>query len=315
MKAILYDKSFSGALALREVEKPIPNDNDVLVKIHSVSVNAADYRSIRMGIIPKRKIFGADIAGSVEAVGNGVRQFVVGDEVFGDISSFGFGGFAEYVAAAEAALIKKPAGVTFETAAAVPMASVTALQALRGIGKIKRGQKALIVGAGGGVGTFAVQLAKHFGAEVTAVCGKGNAEMVRALGADRVIDYTHKDFADSKDRYDLILAVNGHKPLSAYRRALNPGGIVVVVGGAMSQVIKSMLLGPILSLGHRKIRLLAARPNKKDLEYVIKLVEDGIVRPVIDRRYALSETAEAVCYAGDGHAHGKVIINVVEGNN
>ncbi len=315
MKAVLYDKTVPGALALREVEKPVPSDGEVLVRIHAVSVNAADYRSMKMGIIPKRKIFGADIAGRVEAVGKSVGQFAAWDDVLGEISSFGFGGFAEYAAVPEAALVKKPANVTFEVAAAVPMAAVTALQALRNAGEIKPGQKALIVGAGGGVGTFAVQLAKHFGAEVTAVCGTGNLELMRALGADRVIDYTREDFTVSQDRYDLILAVNGGRPLSVYKRALKPGGITVVVGGALSQVIKAMLLGPVMSLGSVKVRILAAKPSTKDLEFVMRLVADGSIKPVIDRRYTLSETAEAVRYIGEGHARGKAIINIVEEEN
>lgn len=311
MKAVVYDKAVPGALELRELEKPVPKDGEVLVRIHAVSVNAADYRSMRMGLIPKRKIFGADIAGRVEAVGKNVGRFAAGDDVLGDISSFGFGGFAQYVAVSETALVRKPDGITFETAAALPMASVTALQALRSNGGIQPGHKVLIVGAGGGVGTFAVQLAKHLGAEVTAVCGTGNTELMRTLGADRVIDYSREDFAVSENRYDLVLAVNGGRPLSVYRRALRPGGIAVVVGGTLSQAIKAMLLGPVMSFGSRKIRILAAKPSIEDLELIIKLVEDGSIRTVIDKRYGLSETAEAVRYIGEGHARGKVIINIV----
>lgn len=311
MKAVIYDKkNFSDALVLREMEKPAPNDNDVLVKIYAVSVNAADYRSMRMGSIPKKKIFGADIAGVVEVVGCNVRKFKPGDEVAGDISACGLGGFAEYVAVPELALAKIPAGVAFETAAAVPMAAVTALQALRNKGNIQPAQKVLICGAGGGVGTFAVQLAKYFGADVTAVCGTGNAELVRSLGADNVVDYTKEDFTQNKKRYGLILAVNGSYPLSAYKRALNTKGTAVIVGGALSQVIKAMFLGPIMSLGGRKVRILAAKPDTQDLEFILRLVEDGKIKPVIDRRYPLSETVEAVRYLSEGHVHGKVMITV-----
>ncbi len=312
MEAVLYDKRFPDALALRDVDKPVPGDGEVLVRIHAVSVNAADYRSMKMGAIPKRKIFGSDIAGVVEELGCNARKFKPGDEVAGDISDCGLGGFAEFAAVSERALATKPGDMSFEQAAALPMAAVTALQALRDTGQIKQGQKVLIVGAGGGVGTFAVQLAKHFGAEVTAVCGSGNAELMRTLGAARAIDYTRENFAVSQERYDLILAVNGGQPLSHYKRVLKPGGIAVVVGGALSQVFKTLLLGPIMSLGGRKFRLLAAKPNTKDLEFIMRLVEEGSIRAVIDRRYGLSETAEAVRYLGQGHTRGKVIINIVE---
>ena len=313
MKAVLYDKRSSpNVLVIRKVGKPEPNNNQVLVKIFAASVNAADYRSMRMGIIPERKIFGADIAGRVEAAGKNIEKFKVGDEVFGDISGCGFGGFAEYVAAPETALVLKPASMSFEEAAALPMAAITALQALRDQGNIKPGQKVLICGAGGGVGTFAVQLAKNFGAEVTAVCSPKNLELARSLGADHVIDYTKEDFIESGHCYDLVLAVNGNHPFSAYKHALVPRGIFVLVGGALSQVVKTMLFGAFMSLGGKKIRFLAAKPSTKDLEFIIKLVEEGKVKPIIHRRYPLHETAEAMRYLMQGHAQGKVIINVVQ---
>lgn len=311
MKAVVHDKRNSpDVLVFREVEKPIPSDNEVLVKIYAVSINAADYRSMKMGIIPKQKIFGADIAGRVEAVGKNINQFTIGDEVFGDTSGCGFGGFAEYAAVPESALALKPTSVPFETAAAVPMAAVTALQALRNKGNIQPGQKVLICGAGGGVGTFAVQLAKHFGAEVTAVCGDKNVKVLQSLGADQVINYNINDFTKSRKRYDLLLAVNGNHSLAAYKRLLVPKGISVMVGGSLSQIIKSMLFKAFMSIGSKKMRLLAAKPNTKDLEFIIKLVEDGKVKPIIDRHYPLHETAEAVRYLSDGHALGKVIIDV-----
>jgi 2-desacetyl-2-hydroxyethyl bacteriochlorophyllide A dehydrogenase len=311
MKAIVYDKrNTSNVLVPKEIEKPIPGDNEVLVKIHAVSINAADYRSMKMGIIPKRKIFGADIAGKVEAAGKHTKEFSIGAEVLGDISAVGFGGFAEYVAVPERVLALKPAGVTFEAAAAVPMAAVTALQALRDKGGIQAGQKVLICGAGGGVGTFAAQLAKYFGAEVTAVCGEKNEKILQSLGADYVINYMKNDFTKGSKRYDLILAINGSHSLSAYKHLLTPKGICVMVGGGLSQVVKSMLFGAFMSIGGRKIRTLAAKPDRKDLAYIIQLVEAGKVKPVIDRRYSLQETDDAVRYLSGGHAMGKVVISV-----
>jgi NADPH:quinone reductase-like Zn-dependent oxidoreductase len=312
MKAVICEKKNSTKnLVLQEVKKPIPNDDEVLVKIYSVSVNAADYRSMKMGIIPKGKIFGSDIAGRVEAIGKNVKLFAINAEVLADISACGLGGFGEYVVVPESVLVKKPSSVSFELAAAVPMAAVTALQALRNVGQIQSKQKVLIFGAGGGVGTFAVQLAKYFEGEVTAVCGSKNVDLMRSLGADHVIDYTQDDFSQSETRYDLVVAVNGSQPLSTYKHALTPKGTLVVVGGALSQVLKSLILGSIMSLGAKKVRTLSAKPNTKDLEWIIKLVEDGSIKPVIDQRYALNETAEAMSYLGKGHAHGKVIINVV----
>lgn len=314
MKAVVYDKSnFPDVLALLEVEKPIPSDNEVLVKIYVVSVNAADYRSMKMGIIPKRKIFGADIAGRVEAVGKNINKFTIGDEVFGDISACGFGGFAEYVAVTESVLALKPVSVTFETATTVPMAEVTALQALRNKGNIQSGQKVLICGAGGGVGTFAVQLAKQFGAEVIAVCGEKNVKVIQSIGADHVINYNKNDFTKSVNRYDLILAVNEKNSLSTYKHVLAPKGICVMVGGALSQAIKFILFGVFMSIGSKKMRFLAAKPNTNDLEFIIKLVEDGKVKPIIDRIYPLHETPKAVEYLSGCHALGKVIIGVAQG--
>ena len=226
MKAVVYNKnSLPDKLIYCDVEKPIPNDNEVLIQVVAVSANAADYRSIRMGLIPKKKIFGADIAGRVESVGKRIQQFKPGDEVIGDLSDCGFGGFAEYALATENALITKPVKMSFDEAAALPMAAVTALQALRDKGNIQKGQKVLIVSSSGGVGTFAIQLAKYFGAVVTGVCSSKNVEQTSSLGADYVFDYTKEDFTKSNRRYDLILAINGNSPLSAYRRALNPNGI------------------------------------------------------------------------------------------
>jgi NADPH:quinone reductase-like Zn-dependent oxidoreductase len=311
MKAIVYEKNNSPTkMTLRETAKPVPGEGQLLVKMVSASINAADYRSMSMGIIPKNKIFGADVAGVVEAVGENVRQFKVGDAVFGDLSGVGFGGFAEYVAAPESVFALKPASVTFEQAAAVPMAALTALQAMRDQGEIKPGKKVLIYGAGGGVGMFAVQLAKYFGAEVTAVCSTGSAELVRSLGAESVIDYTSEDITQRGMQFDLVLGVNGSQPLRVYRRLLSPNGIFVVVGGALSQVVKTMLFGPLMSLGGRKMRIVAAKPSPNDLAFVIRLVEEGKIQPVIDRTYPFHQTPDAVNYMRQGHARGKVVISI-----
>ncbi|NLC32245.1 MAG: NAD(P)-dependent alcohol dehydrogenase [Clostridiales bacterium] len=312
MKAVVYEKSnLPDHLVFRDVEKPTPADNEVLVRIHAASVNSADSRAIKMGLIPRRKILGADIAGQVEAVGKNIRRFSVGDLVLGDISAFGMGGFAQYVAVPESPLVLKPAGLSFQTAAALPMAAVTALQGLRNLGRIKPGDKVLIYGAGGGVGPFAVQLAKYFAAQVTAVCGEKNAEIIKSLGADHVINYHRCDVAKSGQRYDLILAVNGSRSLFTYRRLLTSRGICVVVGGSLKQIIKAMALGKLLSIGNKKLRSLHAKPNAYDLAFVIGLAEEGKLRAVIDRVYPLARTAEALRYQSEGHALGKIIIEVV----
>jgi 2-desacetyl-2-hydroxyethyl bacteriochlorophyllide A dehydrogenase len=314
MKAVVYEKSGAGkGLVFREVKKPAPGDGEVLVKLKNTSINAADYRSMRMGLIPKKKIFGSDIAGVVEAVGGNVHRLKVGDEVFGDLSGAGFGGFAEYVTAPENLFALKPGGVPFDQAAALPMAALTALQALRDKGEIQPGKKVLIYGAGGGVGTFAVQLAKHFGAKVSAVCSSNNIDLVGSLGADEVIDYRKEDISKSGKKFDLILGVNGNQSLMTYRQMLMPKGIFVMVGGALSQVIKTLVFGSFLSLGSKKMRHLAAKSNTQDLEFMIKLVESGEIKPVIDRYYPLLETAEAMKYLNQGHARGKVVIKIDNG--
>jgi len=328
MKAIVYQKYGSpDVLKLEEIQKPTPRDDEVLIKVHAVSANAADWHILRgkpflvrlMGIgllKPKNKILGADIAGRVEAVGRNVKQFRPGDEVFGDISGCGWGGFAEYVCASENALVLKPANISFEEAAAVPLAAVTALQGLRDKGQIQPGQKVLINGASGGVGTFAVQIAKSFGAEVTGVCSTRNLDMVRSIGADQVIDYTQEDFTKNGQRYDLILAVNGYHPISDYKRALSPKGIYVCVGGSMAQIFQAMLLAPLISMAGRKKMgsMGVAKPNQKDLVFMKELLEVGKVVPVIDRRYPLSEVAEALRYLEEEHARGKVVITLEHNN-
>jgi len=326
MKAIVYTEYGSpDVLHLKEVVKPTPKDNEVLVKVHAVSANAADVHLLRAdpflirlssGLLkPKNTILGSDVAGRVEAVGGNVKQFKPGDEVFGDISGCGWGGFAEYVCAREDALVLKPANSSFEEAAAVPMAAVTALQGLRNKGQIQPGQKVLINGASGGVGMFAVQIAKAFGAEVTAVCSTRNLDIVRSIGADNVIDYTREDFTQNGQHYDLILAANGYRSISDYRRALSPMGIYVTTGGSMAQLSEVMLKGPWISMtGSQKMGNLLAKPNKQDLSFIKELLEAGKVKPVIDRCYPLGEVPEAIRYLEEGHAQGKVVITVAHNN-
>ena len=323
MKAIVCPKYGSPeVLQLKEVEKPTPKDDEVLVRIHAASVNMYDWHLLTADIFmvrlmgggllrPKHPIPGADIAGRIEAAGRNVRQFRPGDEVFGDISACGDGGFAEYVSVRESSLALKPRNLTFEEAAAVPMAAITALQGLRDEGHIQPGQKVLIQGASGGVGTFAVQLAKSFGAGVTAVCSTRNLEQARSLGADHVIDYTKEDFTKSGQQYDLILAANGYHPLSDYKRALTPRGIYVMAGGSMAQIFQAMLLGSWMSkTGGKKMGGITGKPNQGDLTFMKGLLEAGKVVPVIDRRYPLIETAEALRYLGEGHARGKIVITM-----
>lgn len=322
MKAIVYNKYGSpDVLELKEVEKPIPKDNEVLVKIHAASVNYGNLVLLKgepflarfaFGLLkPKYSIPGGDIAGQVEAVGANVKQFQVGDEVFGDLSGCGWGGFAEYVAVPENVLALKPSNMSFEEAAAIPMAAVTALQSLRDKGKIQSGKKVLIYGASGGVGTFAVQIAKSFGAEVTGVCSTRNVSIVQSIGADHVIDYTKEDLTTKKARYDLILGANGYQPLSVYKRALSPNGVFVHVGGSGAQMFQAMVLGPWISMtGDKKMGVFLQRPNQKDLLFMKELFEAGKVKPVIDRRYTLSEVSEAFKYFAEGHAQGKVVITV-----
>jgi NADPH:quinone reductase-like Zn-dependent oxidoreductase len=322
MKAIVYHTYGSpDVLKLEEVQKPVPRDDEVLVKVHAASVNAGDWHLLRAkpflvrlssGLLkPKNTILGSDIAGRVEAVGRNVKQFQPGDEVFGNTAKYGFGGFAEYVSVPENALVLKPTKISFEEAAAVPQAALTALQGLRDKGHIQPGQKVLIYGASGGVGTFAVQIAKSFGAEVTAVCSTRNVDMVRSIGADHVIDYTQADFTRNGQRYDLILAVNGYHSISDYKRALNPEGVYVMTGGSNAQLFQALLLGPLISrAGRQKMGSSAHKPNQKDLIFMKELLEAGKVTPVIDRRFPLPEVADAIRYLEAGHAQGKVVITI-----
>jgi NADPH:quinone reductase-like Zn-dependent oxidoreductase len=323
MKAIVNTRyGPPDVLELRDVEKPVPKDDEVLVKVHAASLNAHDWHLLKadpflvrlMGgglFKPKNKVLGADIAGTVEEVGKDVKEIRPGDTVFGDVAGTGSGGFAEYARGRENALAPKPINLSFEEAAAVPMAALTALLGLRDKGRIQPGQKVLINGASGGVGTFAVQLAKVFGAEVTAVCSPGKMDLARSLGADHVIDYTKEDFTRGRKRYDLILAVNGYHPIPAYRRALAPKGIYAMAGGSTAQIFQAMLLGPWMSLaGGRKMGAVMARTNRQDLLILKELLEAGKIAPVIDRRYPLSGVPDALRYLIEGHARGKIVIAV-----
>jgi len=321
MQAIVYTTYGSpDVLQLNDVEKPTPKDNEVLVKVHAASANPADWHLMRAepflarlenGLLqPKNTKLGADVAGRVEAVGRNVTQFHVGDDVFGSMPLNQLGGFAEYVCASEELLALKPARMTFEQAAAVPLAAFTALQGLRDKGQIQPGQRVLINGASGGVGTFAVQIAKSFGTEVTGVCSTRNVDMVRSIGADHVIDYTQADFTKNGQRYDLIFDAVGNRSVSDFKRALSPNGICAVAGfTSLSRLFQVMLLGG------KKIGMMeTAKANKKDLVFIKELLEAGKVVPVIDRCYPLREVPEAIRYLEAGHARGKVVITVEQNN-
>lgn len=326
MKAILQIKYGSfDVLEYEEVEKPTPRDEDVLVKVHATAINAGNMFMVSgkpflsrfsSGLLrPKFLNPGSDVAGRVEAVGKNVTQFKLGDEVFGDNLPGGFGTFAEYVCVPENELALKPANITFKEAAAVPQAALVALQGLRNVGHIQAGQKVMITGASGGNGTFAVQIAKAFGAEITAVCSTRNNELVRSLGADHVIDYTQKDFPQNGEQYDLIIAMGGYRSLYDYERALRPEGIFVWAGGPLKGMFETMVLGSWVSRkGKKKLTFISHQPNQEDLVYVAELMETDKIKPVIDRCFPLKETAEAFRHYEAGHMQGKVVINVIKDN-
>ena len=318
MKAIVRTQYGSpDVLQFIDVATPTPADNEVMIKLGGASVNPLDLflmkgapwsRGIPGLRTPKIKVLGCDIAGRVEAVGKNVRQFQPGDEVFG-VTGFAGNGFAEYVCAIEEKLAPKPSNLSFEDAAAVPIAAITALQGLRDQGQIRPGSTVLVEGASGGVGTFAVQIAKAFGAEVTAVCSTRNVATARSIGADHVIDYTQSDFALSGQRYDLILAANAHHSIFDCRRALSENGIYVAAGGSLGRILQVLLLGPMLSrIGRKKMVFFIANMNQKDLVLLKDLLQDGKVVPVIDRRYPLSDAAAALRYLAEGHAQGKIVL-------
>jgi NADPH:quinone reductase-like Zn-dependent oxidoreductase len=324
MKAVVYTKyGPPDVLQLTEVAKPVPTDDELLIKVHAVSVNRSDWEGLigkplyaRIGglLKPSGPILGSDIAGRVEMAGKNNSQFQPGDEVFGEMGDY-HGGFAEYVCTRGKAWALKPAGMTFEQAAAIPQAGVIALQGLRDKGQVQPGQNVLINGAGGGAGSFAVQLAKYYGAEVTGVDNTGKLDFMRSLGANHVIDYTREDFTKNGKQYDLILDVIAHRSVFAYQRALRPNGGCFVVGGSLATFFQILLLGPwIRRTTSRKIRILAVQRNRKDLVSITELCEAGKIVPVIDRRYPLSEVPEALRYLGEGRAKGKVVITVEQNN-
>ena len=324
MKAVVYTRYGSpDVLEFREITKPVPDDDQILVKVRAASINPLDWhfisgkpyfaRLLAMGLRrPQVPRLGVDLAGQVEAMGKNVTQFKIGDEVFGGKT----GAFAEYVCVrADRAIVLKPANLTFEQAASVPIAAITALQSLRDKGKLQAGQRVLINGASGGVGTFAVQIAKSFGAEVTGVCSGRNAEMVQSIGADHVIDYTKQDFTQGEERYDLILDCVGNQSLAGFRRVLTPKGICVMIGGGglndgqwigpLARPIQALISSPFVS---QDFTMILAELNKEDLSFLSDLMTSGKVKPVIDRSYKLSQIREAIAYLEEGHARGKVVI-------
>ncbi len=321
MKAIVCDRYGSpDVLRLEEVEKPSPRDNQVLVKVHASSLNAADVELLggsffaRMGgpLKPRHRIPGSDVAGRVVAVGRNVKRLKEGDAVFGDLFSRGFGAFAEYVAAPEDVLLQKPDSISFEDAATLPQAARIAIESLRGKRLLKKGQKVLVNGAGGGMGTFAVQIAKYYGAEVTGVDSMMKLEMLRAIGADHVIDYAREDCIRSGERYDFIFDTVAHRSIFDYRRVMAPDGLYVLVGGSRYAILQAILLGPLVSIASKK--KMGINPGnvtyKEDLQFLLELHEKGKLSPVIDRRSDLSEVPEALKDLSRGLVKGKVVISV-----
>jgi NADPH:quinone reductase-like Zn-dependent oxidoreductase len=326
VKAIVRDTYGSAdVLELTDIDKPEPGDDEVLLRVHAASVNPADWHILRgvpyiarmqFGLgKPKDRVLGCDVAGHIEAVGNNVTMLQPGEEVFGSPFMHGLGAFAEWVCISEDLLAPKPANLSFEQVAAVPLAALTALQALRGQGRIEPGYKVLIIGASGGVGTFAVQIAKSFDAEVSGVCSTRNLEMVRALGAEHVIDYTQEDFTHSGQKYDLIFQLAGTLSPSECRSALTSNGTLLISSGEsegswigpLDRVIKALVLSPFVS---QKMASFTVKPNREDLQLLKQFIEDGTITPVIDRTYPLAEVPEAIGYLEEGHAQGKVVISV-----
>jgi NADPH:quinone reductase-like Zn-dependent oxidoreductase len=320
VKAVVYTKyGPPDVLQVKEVEKPTPADDEVLIRLQAVSVNRSDWEALTgkplwariWGVRrPRRQILGSDIAGRVEAVGGNVTRFQPGDEVFGDILAR-LGGFAEYVCAREKSLARKPAAMTFEQVAAIPQAGVIALQGIRDKGQVKPRQKVLINGAGGGAGSFAVQLAKLYGAEATGVDNSDKLEFMRSIGADHVIDYKREDFTRNGKEYDLILDMQAYHSVFAYARALSRGGSYYAVGGSVATFFQILLLGPLIRrIWGKKIRVLVVQPNLKDMVHITELYAAGKVVPIIDKRFSLSEVPNALRYLGEGGAKGKVVITL-----
>jgi NADPH:quinone reductase-like Zn-dependent oxidoreductase len=330
MKAIYYDRYGSpDALTFTDMPKPVPKDDEVLVRVYAASINSWDWDMIRgepifvriWGLFkPKHKVPGSDIAGKVEAVGRSIKKFKPGDEVFGDIVEHGWGGFAEYACAHEHQLVLKPASMSYEQAAAIPQAGLLALQSIRDFGQLQKGQRMLLNGAGGSVGTLGVQIAKMLGAEVTAVDSAEKLELLRKLGADHVIDYRKQDFTNNGVKYDLIVDVVANRPIFSYKKALAPGGQFVMIGGTTSTILKMMTVGSLVSQikkivgspSDRRVRMMGYKPNQ-GLEDMSNYFSDGKVVPVIDKVFALADTAEAFRYFAGGSFKGKVVIRIVGG--
>jgi NADPH:quinone reductase-like Zn-dependent oxidoreductase len=320
MKAVVFTRyGTADVLERRDVPKPTPKAGEVLVRVRAVSINDWDWQALQgipfvnrlmFGLRkPKKQILGSDIAGVVEAVGESAKRFRPGDEVFGDLSGR-WGGFAEYVCAGEEMLAPKPAGLTFEEAAAIPQAAMLAVQGLLDKGQIRQGQKLLVNGAGGGVGTFAIQIARLYGAETTGVDSSAKLATLRSLGFDQVLDYAQEDFTKTGQQYDLILDVKTNRPIRAYLRALSPGGAYVTVGGSTARLAQIALLGPLVSMLRKKRMCVVGLKANKDLAYMTELVEAGKVRPVVDGRYTLDQAADAMRYFGEGKHQGKLVLTV-----
>lgn len=323
MKAIVT-RTYGGpeVLTYEDVPKPEPKDNEVLINVKASGVNAGDWHLLRgdpwmmrllFGITkPKISILGVDVSGVVEAVGANARRIKPGDEVYADLSHSKFGGYAEWVTVKEDDVALKPSNLSFEQAAAVPTSAATALQAIRDHGKIAEGKRVLINGASGGVGSYSVQIAKAYGAHVTAVCSTRNVEMVQSLGADEVIDYKKEDFLANGQTYDLIHAANGYRPIAEYKKALTDGGIYIISGGDMKQLNEAMLRGPFLSMfGNKKLGNMLVKVHHGNLDVLREFIESGKVKPVLDRTFALKDAAEALRYVEEGESVGKVVLSQV----
>jgi NADPH:quinone reductase-like Zn-dependent oxidoreductase len=328
VKAVAFNKYGSpDVLEVTEREKPVPKNNEVMVKVHAASINSWDWELLHgtpfinrlsYGLLKPNKIsyLGCDIAGRVEKVGKNVKHLQVGDAVFGDLSAYGWGGFAEYLCTSENSLALRPQGLTFKEAASVPQAGLLALQGLVNKGKIKPGCNVLINGAGGGVGTFALQMAKCIGANVTAVDHGTKLDKLCLLGADQVIDYRLKDFTQQTNQYDLVLDMVAHHSVFDYKRCLSARGVYVMVGGSLALASQLLLFGPLLSIfSDKTLGVLAYHPNSKDLKFMRQLLENGKIMPVIDRSYPLANVAEALRYYGNGQAIGKIVIDIENGGN
>lgn len=318
MKAVVWTKyGPPEVLQQQDLERPVPRDDEVLIKVRAASINSWDWEllngqgRINLGgrLKPPHKVLGCDVAGTVEEVGREVTLLRPGDAVFGDLCRDGWGGFAEFVCARETSLSKRLASLSFEQAAAIPQAASLALQSLRDKGRIRTGQRVLINGAGGGVGTFAVQIAKSYDAVVTGVDRDDKLDLVHSIGADHVIDYNKEDFTLNGKEYDLIVDIVSHRSVFDYKRALAPNGICVLVGGSGSAILKSVLLGS-WAIGSRQVKLLLYRPSPRDMAQINDLIEAGKVQPIIDRRYALGEIIEAFRYFAGGNVKGKIVVTV-----